>query len=429
MRNLRCYIFLVFIISACSPFSAKRLSKTFMQQEQRLKNHIGFQIYDVQKQKNIFEYQSDRYFTPASNTKVLTLFACLSLLGDSIPAIRYVERNDSLIFWGLGDPSFLNQECYNNFRLFNFLNNATSNLYFSPANFATTHFGKGWAWDDYKDYYSTERSSFSIYGNTFSFYPFPDRTVITPKYFEKYYTKGETRPDPEIVREINSNWFTYHPGLKKKFKEFTTPIHLETPVIRDLLQDTLHRKITIINRPVDRRARFLYTTPLDSLYKVMMQESDNHIAEQLLINCAAVISDSLKPEIAIRYVQEKYFNQLQDKPVWIDGSGLSRYNLFTPRFMVDVWKEIFRIVSKDRLFLLLAAGGKPGTLKNWFKAEKPYIFGKTGTVSNNHCLSGFLVTKKGKILIFSFMNANYAVPLNDVKTEMQSTLNLFYENY
>jgi D-alanyl-D-alanine carboxypeptidase/D-alanyl-D-alanine-endopeptidase (penicillin-binding protein 4) len=36
----------------------------------------------------------------------------------------------------------------------------------------------------------------------------------------------------------------------------------------------------------------------------MMQESDNFIAEQLLLTCAGVLSDSLKPEIAIRVHEE-----------------------------------------------------------------------------------------------------------------------------
>ena len=417
------------LLGACSPLSKKSLTRTFRTEENNLQDHVGFQVYDVNKEKVLFEYKSDHYFTPASNVKVLTLFASLQILKDSIPAIRYREHSDSLIFWGLGDPSFLNKECYNNLRLFNFLKTAKAPLYFSQANFYTTVFGRGWAWDDYNDYYSTERSPFPIYGNTFSVYPLPDQFLVVPKYFERHYSGGgETDDKPKVVRDIAGNRFFYHEGRNRKYKDFTVPFHAEAQFIAELLQDTLHRKVTLIKKPVDRNYKILFSTPVDSLYKVMMIESDNHIAEQLLLNCAAVISDSLKPEPAIRYIQDKYFSAFKDKVIWVDGSGLSRYNLLTPRFMVALWKEIYRMVPRERLFSLLATGGK-GTLKKWYASEEPYVFGKTGTLSNNHCLSGFLVTKKKKTLIFSFMNANYVSTTDEVRTKMQRILNLYYENY
>jgi D-alanyl-D-alanine carboxypeptidase/D-alanyl-D-alanine-endopeptidase (penicillin-binding protein 4) len=113
----------------------------------------------------------------------------------------------------------------------------------------------------------------------------------------------------------------------------------------------------------------------------------------------------------------------------VDGSGLSRYNLFTPRSIVAVWRKIMEIVPRDRLFALLASGGAKGTIQKWYQGEKPYVFAKTGTLSNNHCLSGFLVTKKGKVLIFSFMNSNYTVSTNAIRRNMQSILENIYEHY
>jgi serine-type D-Ala-D-Ala carboxypeptidase/endopeptidase (penicillin-binding protein 4) len=184
-----------------------------------------------------------------------------------------------------------------------------------------------------------------------------------------------------------------------------------------------------IKRSLPLNAKTVYSVPADSLYKVMMQESDNLIAEHLLMMSAANLSDSLQPEIAIKWMQDSVFRDLPDVLKWVDGSGLSRYNLMTPRAIVEVWKKIYVRVPRERLFNLLATGGKPGTLKNWYKADRPYLFGKTGTLSNNHALSGFLVTKSGKILIFSFMNANFTASLNAVRENMQRVLDKFYESY
>jgi D-alanyl-D-alanine carboxypeptidase/D-alanyl-D-alanine-endopeptidase (penicillin-binding protein 4) len=176
-------------------------------------------------------------------------------------------------------------------------------------------------------------------------------------------------------------------------------------------------------------AKTLYSIPVDSLYKEMMQESDNFIAEQLLLTCANVLSDSLKPEIAITYMKKNYLSDLPDEPVWVDGSGLSRYNLFTPRSIVKLWEKIYVRVPRERLFPLLAIGGKTGTVKRWYKNEPPYLYGKTGTLSNNHSLSGYLVTKKGRTLIFSFMSNNYPGSVSTVRPEMEKILNELYLYY
>jgi serine-type D-Ala-D-Ala carboxypeptidase/endopeptidase (penicillin-binding protein 4) len=425
--NAFTFLLSVLLLGGCSPLSKRALTRTIAAEEKRLQNQIGVVVYDVEKRRSIFDYRSHHYFTPASNTKVLTLYAALCILGDSIPSIKYVERSDSVVFWGMGDPSFLYDECYNNFKLYNFLSNTKRPLAFSTTNFSTTHFGRGWAWDDYNDYYSTERSAFPIYGNIFSFYPLPDQTVITPKYFTRFYRRGESMAQPKLTRALHSNDFLFNPG--SKFKSYKTPMRISDSLIISLLQDTLRRSVQISRQRIPTNAKVLYSVPVDSVYKVMMKESDNHIAEQLLLMCAGVISDTLKPEIAIRYMQSRFFKNYPDKPIWVDGSGLSRYNLFTPRFMVQLWNDILGKMDRDRLFSLLATGGEPGTLKNWFISEKPYVFGKTGTLSNNHSLSGYLVTKRGKLLVFSFMNANYTRPVNEVRSNMQRILNLYYENY
>src|SRR5260370_3750407 len=161
----------------------------------------------------------------------------------------------------------------------------------------------------------------------------------------------------------------------------------------------------------------------------MMQDSDNFIAEHLLRQCVAVVSDTLKPEIAINYAKKNFLSDLPDAPQWVDGSGLSRFNLFTPRSISALWKKIYEVVPQERLFKLIAAGGKNGTIKNYFKSDAPYVFGKTGSLNNVRSLSGFLITKKGKIFIFSFMNNNFVAPSSDVRKRMEKIINRIHERY
>jgi serine-type D-Ala-D-Ala carboxypeptidase/endopeptidase (penicillin-binding protein 4) len=421
-------VFIAFIfLSSCAPISKKALTKTFKQTEKSFQDETGFALYDPQEKKTLYEYNSDKYFTPASNTKILTLFASLNIIGDSIPAIKYVQRNDSLIFWGTGDPSFLYKNTFTNDRVYSFLASAKQNLYFSSANFNTTAFGRGWAWDDYNDEYSPERFSFPIYGNIFSIRGANKKVRVTPDFFSTYLHIGERVEKPKVIRSLTSNNFDYYPSTK--LGEWDVPFKIDPTLISELLTDTLKRKVQIITKQIDSQAKTIYSIPADSVYKVMMQESDNMLAEHLLLICAGMVTDTLQPEIAIDYVTKKYLSDLTDKLVWVDGSGLSRYNLFTPRSVVQVWDKMYQSIPRERLFPLLAIGGKNGTLKNWFKSDQPYIFGKTGTLSNNHCLSGYLVTKKGKTLIFSFMNSNFTAPTQTIRKNMQEILNLIYEKY
>jgi len=427
MHKVFLSLYLLVVIFSCSPIKRsleKRLKKT----EGMFQDHTGFMLYDPTEKKTIYEFNSGKYFTPASNTKIFTLYAGLKILPDSIPALKYEVINDTLHLWGTGDPSFLYHNVFDNGKTFNFLKQWNIPLCFSVSNYHTTNFGPGWAWDDYNDYYSAERSPFPIYGNVFSVESNGSDIIIRPSYFTKHMSVGPKEITPKVVRNVDSNGFKFIPSSSSAL-EADIPFKVDPTLTSELLTDTLKKIIHQAERPLLQSARTLYSIPADSLYRVMMQESDNFIAEQLLLVCAGVLSDSLRPEIAIKHAVNGFLKDLPDEPVWVDGSGLSRYNLFTPRSIVRLWEKIYELVPRDRLFSLLATGGKSGTLRSWYKADKPYIFGKTGSLSNNHCLSGYLVTRTGKMLIFSFMNSNFTVPGSDVRRNMQSILNFIYETY
>ena len=61
--------------------------------------------------------------------------------------------------------------------------------------------------------------------------------------------------------------------------------------------------------------------------------------------------------------------------------------------------------------------------------KKPYVYAKSGTLSNNYSLSGYLITKKNTFVIFSYMNNHYKLPTSEVKKEIQRTLEKIYNSY
>jgi D-alanyl-D-alanine carboxypeptidase/D-alanyl-D-alanine-endopeptidase (penicillin-binding protein 4) len=418
--------FILLLLAGCSP--ALQIKKEIRKAEAAQQDHIGFLLYDPQTQKKIIQHNDERYFTPASNTKIFTIYASVKLLGDSLTALEYVQRNDSTIFWGLGDPSFLNPLCHNNPRVFSFLQNVKGKLIFSAANFNTTALGNGWSWDDYNYSYSAERTPFAVYGNLIMVKKTEKGLSTEPKFFEEHLisTNGE-REYEEVVRDVDDNQLVHYSG-QKHIKQQEIPFHFSGDLLADLFTDTLKRQVEFVHIPFQKGAR-IKSIPVDSIYRVMMQDSDNMMAEQLLLQCAAVVSDTLQPEIAIRYTIKNLLPTLPDKPQWVDGSGLSRFNLFTPRSIAHVWEKLYKEVPHERLFKILAVGGQSGTLKNYYKSTPPYVFGKTGTLSNNHSLSGYLLTKKGKTLIFSWMNNNFVVPTSEVRKKMESLLAQIRDHY
>lgn len=428
---MRIYFFtLVSLLAAgCSPVSRHALTKRFHSLESRLHDHTGFMLYDPAQKKELYSFQSDRYFTPASNTKIFTFYTSLMILGDSVPGLRYIETNDSLIFAGTGDPSLLYENIYDPGRTFAFLRNTSKKLFLAEGNFYTDALGSGWAWDDLPFTYSSERSALPVYGNFFTLQQSANTIKTQPSYFSFDVTVRDSAGKSSLAREIGSNKIDLYPGKTDLLNEWKTPFKTSPALTAKLLSDTLKKEVTVINRRLPSAAKKLYSIPADTLYKEMMQESDNFIAEQLLLTCAGVLSDSLKPEIAINYMKKNHLADLPDEPVWVDGSGLSRYNLFTPRSIVGLWEKIYLKVPRERLLPLLAIGGKTGTVKRAYKNEPPYLYGKTGTLSNNHCLSGYLITKKGRTLIFSFMSNNHPTPASTVRAEMEKILKDLYLHY
>ena len=165
------------------------------------------------------------------------------------------------------------------------------------------------------------------------------------------------------------------------------------------------------------------------MYATMMLRSDNFLAEQMLYMSTLEKNRSSIHE----HIEELANNELvflPDSLIWVDGSGLSRYNMITPRNQIALYTRIYRSMEWDRIQLVFPNGGVSGTIKNWYgDEEEPYIFAKTGTLRHNHCLSGFLKTKTGRILVFSWMNNHYTRPVSDIKVEMQKIFESIRDNY
>ncbi len=382
-------------------------------------HHLGFVLYDLEEDKMVVSVNGDKYFTPASNAKVLTLATALSTLSDSIPSLHYVKNQDSLIFWGTGDPSFLFLDSVDR-TTWNFLDGGAEKLYYASNNFQDEPFGAGWAWDDYPFNFQVEKSALPIYGNRAAV-RWNKNLAVLPSILSQRFTEFKPlEPQAKLSRAYHSNNF-YYANLNPGFTRHIPFINSDSLLV-SMLGDTLKSPIGLISKTLPTERNTLYSLPSDSLYKWMMVPSDNFIAEQLLLVVAGAVSDTLQTAIAINYAKKHVFLGLPQPIKWVDGSGLSRYNLVTPESMVAIWRMILDIKEIEKLKAILPAGGRNGTLKNWYLNNEPYIYGKTGTLSNNHNLSGIILTDKSKTYLFAFMNNHYLGSSSNIKKEMERIL-------
>jgi D-alanyl-D-alanine carboxypeptidase/D-alanyl-D-alanine-endopeptidase (penicillin-binding protein 4) len=432
-------IYLTLLLAVCftscssNKLIARKVNKEFKNSAIIQQYHVGFALYDKEAKEMIFENDARTYYTPASNTKLFTLYAGLKIAPDSIPSLRYIERGDSLIFWGTGDPSFLQTQLKGT-KAFNFLKNSDKKLYFSPGRYTGDFYGNGWQWDDYNDYYQPEINELPIMDNVVLVSSTkPGEMHILPRSFATCFVKDSTlntRPF-KVIRDFNSNVFKIPSNpIPEKINQ-QIPFKVSTANTVNLLIDTLHKFVGISDLKMPANAKTIFNLKSDSVFKEMMLPSDNFIAEHLLLTYADRIGIDLNTSKVISYVEQQYLSSLPDKIRWVDGSGLSRGNLFTPRDMIALLELIYNEVKDEkRLFSLLPAGGKSGTLRNAYpKTDNPFVFGKTGSLANNHNQSGYVVTKKGRVLLFSFMNNAFVLPTADVRKEMVRIMTYIHENF
>ena len=408
------------------------------------RQQVGVALADATTGQLLFGYNEGKYFTPASTMKLLSLTAGLTLLPDSLPSLRYFSRGDTLFFQGTGDPTFLHGDVPSR-RAYAFLASRPEKV-LAYCDIATVPaYGPGWTWDDFGYYFQPERTAFPVYGNTVRFYAaapqavrsgpgaavhmLPQRVRVAPRQFapltERASPEFRLSPDQDdemhVYRAQIDNHFTFRPSPKKWIDE--VPYRTSRPLLLRLLGDTLRRAIVGTQwrpRPSLDAVRTLHGLPADSLYRRMLRVSDNFLAEQLLLMTSSQVGyrDSLSSQRAIRHLLKNDLKSLPDRPDWVDGSGLSRLNLLTPRTLTALLVRLHQQVPEARLLSLLAAGGGQGTLrKRYFDAGPPkvtWFWGKTGTLTHVCNLTGFVRCKSGRLVAVTFFNNS--IPGDDQAT-------------
>lgn len=423
--------------------------------------HIGISIYEPATGKYWYNHNADKNFIPASNTKLFSLYAGMKYLGDSLTGLRYQKiDNDHINIFPTGDPTFLHPD-FKDQPVLTFLTGSKTQLYLAAGQqWKTTALGNGWAWNDYDSDYMAERSPFPLHGNLVHFeyskIELNDRyAAITwnndPAFFNtqidsvysftfaqvlKKTTDTAQLRNFSITRPYGSAQFSLAPAnapFKKDDIPFITDGYKSTLTILKKDKGINIEPFPFIDHSLtpDIKNFQLYnirSRPSDSLFKPMMYNSDNFFAEQTLLMASNEMLGYMDESSLIDSLLATDLKDIPSKPRWVDGSGLSRYNLFTPRSFIFLLDKLNTAFGMERLKRILPTGGT-GTLTNYYTKDSGYIFAKTGTLSNNCALSGYLYTKKGKLLYFSVLVNNYRSGATPVRRAVERFLLGIREKY
>ena len=402
--------------------------------------HVGISFFEPATQKYWYTHQADKYFVPASNIKLFSLFAGMKYLGDSLPGLRYIETDKAIYLQPTGDPSLLHPD-FAQQPLVQWLQQTPKQVFINASNWHSVGLGYGWSWDDYSDYYMAERSALPVYGN-----------IIKWTQVRKQDGKKDSLSDNEnyVYAEPEINWKVNFSEAKstvfsvqRKREENVFNIiegkdslsSIDIPFLTngiasalELLKDTLHKQITSTTEWPKGKLLQKFSQPTDTLFSRMMHRSDNFYAEQTLLMAANKKLGVMDEHQLIDTLLKTDLKNLPQLPNWVDGSGLSRYNLFSPNDFIWILQTLKNEFGWQRISHILPSGNE-GTLRNYYKILEGNLYAKTGTLSGQVAISGYFTTKKNKQLIFSVLVNNHHSSASAVRRAVEQMIVEVYNSY
>jgi len=152
----------------------------------------------------------------------------------------------------------------------------------------------------------------------------------------------------------------------------------------------------------------LPSATLGELVTTMNGESNNHFAELLFRNAARSVGVVGSAENANILLRRFLWEKAQVPPTDVyaaDGSGLSTADRVTPRAMVQLLRYASKAPWHDVLEQSLPVAGRTETLRRRMRNTSAMgnLHAKTGTTDDVASLGGYVTSRDGNVLAFSFI--------------------------
>jgi len=426
----------------------------------------GVMAAEAASGKTLVAINAHRLFTPASNTKLFTTALALEELG---PAYRFETRitSDSapdatgrlagdLRLAGGGDPTLAAHTATGNpLQAIEDLADQVvragvrrieGDVIGDDTAFVWEPYPEGWSQDDTVWDYGAPVSALAVNDDTVALRvrAAGGRALVTLSPPLEYYAIDNlVRVGPHLDNKVHIErlpgsrqvrlWGTLRadpPGGTQFLLAIDDPALYAACALADALT---RRGVAIAGRPV---ARHRYPSQREGapdavvlarrssaetveLLRTMDKVSQNLYAEMFLREVARALGQSGSRTAALEE-QRRFLAGAGihgEEASFVDGSGLSGSNLVTPEAVVKLLRYMYRSKHRDVWISLLPVGGEDGTLAARFDGQPAgrLVHAKTGTLTHDSALSGYVASRSRGMLVFSILAGNYNAPAAEVR--------------
>lgn len=375
----------------------------------------------------IFSRNSDEFFVPASNMKIITAAAALDRLGPDYRFGTKIEwqairpRDPSVIthfkLTGSGDPTWGMVEFGSS--LTSQIDELTDLLYQkgvreihgaiqlqeSDSRWENKSIPHGWEQDDLLECYGAQARSFNL---AMGCGTYAVRSPAKGEWFEPgipALVKQSIRSGPVTALAVSATdqgfliSGTFKTGDSARW--FLLPVNDGKGWVLNLLTASL-KKRGILLRPSEpshskgeNHAIIYYSPTLAEILKPMLKISLNLLADSLFKKMGERLGDH-SPDLFVagRYAVEEFLEKhsFNSHFFFYDGSGLSRENQITPSGLFSLMEKFTHLPFFPFIWDALSIAGVDGTLKGRMKgtSAENVLRGKTGTLDGVYNLSGYI---------------------------------------
>jgi len=401
----------------------------------------GILIKNLSSDQILYSRDAQKYFIPASTTKILTTAAAWQKLGKDFRIRTSIHQGDEGNFYlvGRGDPSFNNAQLT---ALAQKLQQrgirSINKLIVDDSYFQGEYIDSSWQWEDIQADYGAPVNSLMVNENTGVL------TLSPTKIGEKLNITWSN--DIELYSGIENNSITVAEN-EPRFVQVTRDLKGQVLKIDGKLPINSPSQtigLSVID-PIDNFLKNLRLTwakvginvkeiePIFEYqhYKIAEQKPEIAVVESLtlpdLLKEVNRNSNNLYAESLLRHLGNSESTNKNETTVnqglkilkttlseWgiepntymiVDGSGLSRKNLISPEALVKTLQVMAKSPDANLFRASLATGGINGTLKNRFLKTPAWgiVQGKTGSMTGVISLSGYINVPNYDDLVFSMI--------------------------